>query len=140
MIKVIAIGTKMPKWIEDGIKHYQKQLKKFEIITIKNSNKKTEGQKLLAKSSGAIIVMDEKGESLTSIEFAKKISDLEEISDISFLIGGADGVSDEVRNNAKLLISLSKMTMPHSLARLVLVEQIYRAKSILANHPYHREG
>lgn len=130
----------MPKWINDGINHYQKQLKKFEIISIKNSNKIDEGQKLLAKSSGIIIAMDEKGEVFTSIEFSKKMQDLQEFGDISFLIGGADGLSLEVRNNAKLLISLSKMTMPHSLARLVLVEQIYRAKSILANHPYHREG
>jgi 23S rRNA (pseudouridine1915-N3)-methyltransferase len=142
VIKIIAIGTKMPSWIDNGILHYAKQMKNLQIITIKNSNKKTECEKLLAKSSGFIIAMDEKGQSFDSMNFAKKLANWQSLTNknISFLIGGADGLTDEIRQKADILISLSKMTMPHSMARLVLVEQIYRANSILNNHPYHREG
>lgn len=143
MIKIIAIGTKMPHWIDDGILHYAKQMKNLEIITLKNSNKIKECENLLQKSQGFIVALDEKGESLSSVNFAKNLQQWQHNQhhkDISFLIGGADGLTDEVRNKAHTLISLSKMTMPHSLARLVLVEQIYRANSIANNHPYHREG
>ena len=130
----------MPEWIEKGINHYFKQLRNHQLIAIKNSNKIDEGKKLLTKATGTIIALDEKGENITSIDFASKINYWRQNGDISFIIGGADGLSDEVRSVAKYIISFSKMTMPHSLARLVLVEQLYRANSILNNHPYHREG
>lgn len=142
MIKIIAIGDKMPFWIDSGIKHYLKQMQTVEIISIRSKKidkiKEFEAQKLLKKTSGLIIALHEKGQQFSSCGFAKKFQDWQ-VKDISFIIGGADGLSTELIKNADFVLSLSKATMPHSLARLVLVEQIYRAQSIINNHPYHRD-
>jgi 23S rRNA (pseudouridine1915-N3)-methyltransferase len=142
MINIIAIGTKMPKWIDDGINHYLKQMPNTKIISIKNSNKNQENAELIKKidNKSYIIALDEKGKNLSSLEFAGKIGDLQEqYNNIVFLIGGADGLTLGLKNKVHLILSLSRATMPHSLARLVLVEQLYRAKTIINNHPYHRE-
>jgi 23S rRNA (pseudouridine1915-N3)-methyltransferase len=83
-----------------------------------------------------IVALDERGMQFTSHEFSEKIEKI--IQPISFVIGGAYGLSDEIRNRANLLLSLSNMTMPHVLARVILVEQIYRAYTIATKHPYHK--
>jgi 23S rRNA (pseudouridine1915-N3)-methyltransferase len=140
VIKIIAIGTKMPQWIESGILHYTKQLKHIEIIALKNSNKTKECELLLSKATGVIIALDETGKEYSSMAFAKQLEKWNEYKDVSFVIGGADGLTDTVRTRADAMISLSQMTLPHSMARLVLVEQIYRGIAILNHHPYHREG
>lgn len=141
MIKIIAIGTKMPNWINDGINHYLKQLKNTQIITIKNSDKIKENKELLKRinNKNYTIALDEKGSNLSSLDFADKINNLIGKNEINFIIGGADGLTSEVKDKVNFTLSLSKATMPHTLARLVLVEQIYRAFSINNNHPYHRE-
>lgn len=99
-----------------------------------------EADRLLASVSGDLIVMDERGRSLTSSAFA---ADLRKRRDsgtaaVTFLIGGPDGHGEAVRRRAALLLSLGPMTLPHGLARVVLVEQLYRAVTIAAGHPYHR--
>ena len=83
---------------------------------------------------------DEKGKILSSFEFSKLISDWRNHGHniINFLIGGADGVNENISKNVDLTISLSNMTFPHMLARIVLVEQIYRSETIINNHPYHK--
>lgn len=88
-----------------------------------------------------VIAMDERGKSLPSRKFAERIQNLqnEGISQMQFIIGGADGLSDEIRARANLLLSFGQQTWPHMLARVMLLEQIYRCQQILKNHPYHRD-
>ena len=105
--------------------------------------KEGEGELILKalKPSSKLIVLDERGKQFGSIAFSKMISDfaLAGDSDLTFVIGGSDGLSQEVLKKAGLKISLSTMTFPHLMVRAILIEQIYRAQSIIAGHPYHRE-
>lgn len=88
-----------------------------------------------------VIVLDERGNGLRSLDFAKTLENLQNTGEthIQFIIGGADGLSDELRGRANLLLSFGQQTWPHMLARIMLLEQVYRAQQILSNHPYHRE-
>ena len=88
------------------------------------------------------IVLDERGESVSSVELAKRLGDWRDNGkrEARFLIGAADGHDDDARSQADLLLSFGAATWPHLLARAMLAEQLFRATSILANHPYHREG
>jgi 23S rRNA (pseudouridine1915-N3)-methyltransferase len=104
--------------------------------------KEREGALLLAAApTGAVLVaLDERGKTLTSAAFAQKIAQWRDAgtADLAFLIGGADGLAESVRQKAQLVLSLGAMTWPHLLARGMLLEQLYRAQQILAGHPYHR--
>jgi 23S rRNA (pseudouridine1915-N3)-methyltransferase len=108
-----------------------------EILKIK------EGELLLSKATqnSKIIALDEKGKMLSSVEFASAIKNYanQGISDLTFIIGGADGLSTELKQKADLILSFSKMTFPHLMIRSFLIEQIYRANTIINNHPYHRQ-
>ena len=97
---------------------------------------------LRAASAERRVVLDERGETLRSRRFAERLGGWRDagVADAAFLIGGADGHTDEVRDGADLLLAFGAMTWPHALARLMLIEQLYRASTILAGHPYHREG
>ena len=92
--------------------------------------------------NGVTILLDEKGEQLGSLAFAKRLERWRDAGrrEARFMIGGADGFDDEARASADLLIAFGRATWPHLLARAMLAEQLWRATSILANHPYHREG
>ena len=144
-IHILAIGK-----IKNGspesllIKEYQKRLPWDLIIKEKDNDTQEKEAKFLIDSipSGSkVVVLDERGENISSLDFAKKIGTwaLNGVSDICFLIGGADGHLDIVRQKADLLLSFGKLTMPHMLIRAVLTEQIYRAHTILNGHPYHRQ-
>jgi 23S rRNA (pseudouridine1915-N3)-methyltransferase len=100
------------------------------------------GKRPPAGEGSATILLDEKGEQLGSIDLARKLERWRDAGrrEARFLIGGADGFSDEDRASADLLLAFGKATWPHLLARALLAEQLWRATSILANHPYHREG
>ena len=89
-----------------------------------------------AELKGFVIALDERGENLSTTELAQK---LQNIPQVSFVIGEADGLSDAVRGRADLLLSFGKLTWPHKLVRVLLCEQIYRIWSVHSNHPYHRE-
>ncbi len=91
--------------------------------------------------SAFLFIMDERGKSLPSTAFAKKIEEQTNIgqSRFQFIIGGADGLSDSLRKEANFLLSFGAQTWPHMLARIMLIEQLYRAQQIVAGHPYHRE-
>ena len=91
--------------------------------------------------SGFIIAMDERGEGLRSLDFAEMVSNLQDNGNhhLQFIIGGADGLNEEVRSKASFMLSFGKQTWPHIMARVMLLEQIYRTQQILAGHPYHRE-
>jgi 23S rRNA (pseudouridine1915-N3)-methyltransferase len=95
----------------------------------------------LARRSGPLIVLDETGKSLTSRAFADRLQGWIERgdSDVTFVIGGADGLDDTIRARADMVLSLGPMTWPHMLARVLLCEQIWRSVSILTRHPYHRD-
>ena len=95
-----------------------------------------------AAENSVTILLDEKGEQLGSIEFARRLERWRDDGrrEARFLIGGADGLGDEDRARADLLLAFGRATWPHLLARAMLAEQLFRATSILANHPYHREG
>lgn len=111
---------------------------KFEELP--QSNKEDEGKLLLDKdfTDSFVIALDEKGKEFTSQGFAEFIEKQIHFKELVFLIGGAYGLSDAVRNKAGMLVSLSKMTMPHKMVRLFLCEQLYRAHTINSGHPYHK--
>ena len=101
------------------------------------------GGKLPDRPTNSVsIVLDERGESVSSVELAKRLGDWRDNGkrEARFLIGAADGHDDDARSQADLLLSFGAATWPHLLARAMLAEQLFRATSILANHPYHREG
>lgn len=153
-INLVVIGKKMPDWIQTGINHYQKQLPtqlNFSLIALEAQKRKgkniaqikeLEGELILkvVKDSHLVIAFDEHGKQNTTKDIAQNLSNWQQSGDtISLIIGGADGLSDAVKSHANLLWGLSNLTLPHSMARLLAVEQIYRAHSLLTNHPYHRE-
>ena len=94
------------------------------------------------KDTAFVIVMDETGNGLRSLDFAKTIENLQNTGEnhLQFIIGGADGLDDKVRDRANLMLSFGQQTWPHMLVRVMLLEQVYRAQQILSGHPYHREG
>ncbi|MBQ7705905.1 MAG: 23S rRNA (pseudouridine(1915)-N(3))-methyltransferase RlmH [Selenomonadaceae bacterium] len=144
-IKIVTIGKLKEKFLIDGVNEYLKRIKPFAKIEVSEIAEcrtvEEEGQKLLSNvlRESFLIVLDVAGEMLSSEEFAKKIAalNLHGVSDITFIIGGAFGLSDEVKRAADFLLSFSKMTFTHQMARLILVEQIYRAFKINRNEPYH---
>lgn len=123
------------------------ELKEYDLKNAHNLSvekiKEGEGELILKalKPSSKLIALDEKGKQFTSLDFSKLIAGfaLEGSSDLSFVIGGSAGLSAEVLKKAHLKISLSAMTFPHLMVRAILMEQLYRAQSIIAGHPYHRE-
>ena len=143
-IQILAIGKCKKGSPEDLlIKEYQKRLSWDLSVTEKeNDSKEKESEFLLSHipNNAKVVVLDERGENMSSIDFAHKIENwrLNGTSEICFLIGGADGHTDSVRRRADLILSFGKLTLPHMLIRAVLVEQIYRAQTILSGHPYHR--
>ena len=100
------------------------------------------GKEPTLSERGVTVLLDETGETLSSIELAKKLERWRDdgVREARFLIGAADGFDDAARSQADLLLSFGRATWPHLLARAMLAEQLFRATSILANHPYHREG
>ena len=100
------------------------------------------GGRLPAAADAVNVLLDEKGEMLSSVELARRLEQYRDGGrrEARFLVGGADGFSAEERGSADLLLSFGRATWPHLLARAMLAEQLWRATSILANHPYHREG
>ena len=143
----------MPDWIADGIEHYKKQIPKnynFIITTIESQSRKSNSpeqtksleERLIleaASDSTLLIALDEQGKQRTSKELSKSIEKWQlNAESVALIIGGADGLSSELKQKCNLIWGLSSFTLTHSMARLLLVEQIYRGYSLLSNHPYHR--
>ena len=142
-INIVCVGKIKERFYIDAINEYSKRMSKFAELTIievneasneENLQKKSEaeGKLLLAKSSGIIVCLDSKGTQFSSIK------QLSGGSTISFVIGGSNGLSAEVLSRANAIISFGKITFPHQLFRVVLMEQIYRAFTIIAGLPYHK--
>ena len=136
--KIIAVGKCKDNNLLNLIEGYRKRMQnRIEIIEVKNSSDAS------SKFAGYYpILLDEKGKRFDSMGFANflKYKSENESSKIAFCIGGAEGHTESMRAVVKEQISLSDMTLPHMLVRLVLIEQLYRAETIIAGHPYHREG
>ncbi len=141
-INLIVLGKIKENYFKDAINEYKKMLKSYADLSIFEIM--DEGEKILSKiKDGAyVIALEIGGKSLDSVEFANKINDLmiDGHSNITFVIGGSLGLSNEVLERADYKLSFSKMTFPHKLMRVILMEQIYRAFRIINNHPYHKWG
>jgi len=144
-ITLIVVGKLKDRFLVEGVAEYLKRLRKFATVEVREiSEQRTveeEGQKLLSlvPPNSWLCVLDVSGAPLTSEDFAKKIAAfaLDGISNLAFVIGGAFGLSDELRRAANFRLSLSQMTFTHQMTRLILAEQIYRAFKINRNEPYH---
>ena len=151
MIKIITVGAIKEKYLKDAIEEYTKRLKKYtnlEIIEVKDEGLVEEQKSILLESEKIkkhlspkdyIITLEIEGKQYTSLEFAEKLNQIQiENSNIVFIIGGSYGLSQELKNISKLHLSFSKMTFPHQLFRVFLLEQIYRSYKILNNESYHK--
>ncbi|MEM6885335.1 MAG: 23S rRNA (pseudouridine(1915)-N(3))-methyltransferase RlmH [Verrucomicrobiota bacterium] len=144
-LRIITVGKPKLKFITPGVEMYLKRLSAYgesEWITVKSGSQQVEGEFLLkASKSGVRVVLDEHGKMIGSPDLAEKITnwEFEAVREVNFLIGGADGHADEVKAAADWMWSLSKLTLQHELALLVLMEQVYRAQTIRRGEPYHRE-
>ena len=152
-IKIICIGNKAPEWVKVGYLEYAKRmppqlsLQLLEIAPGKHHRdakkfKIEEGEKILAQIDGAdwVVALDERGQSLSSQRLAKKMENWQgNGGNVAIVIGGSDGLAESVLTRANETLSLSALTLPHYLVRIVLAETLYRAWSINIGHPYHRE-
>ena len=131
-LSINAIGKIKKNWIRDGINQYKKRMPDLNINELKSFNLNN-----LRFKNNIIISLSEEGKQFNSIELTSLLLNFKN-KKIIFLIGDADGISSDVKKKSDLLLSLSPLTFPHELARLILLEQIYRAISISNNSPYHR--
>lgn len=136
---MIAVGKVKKGWIREGIDTYHKRLPELEVFEIKDSDPEKEAAQMLlqVKKSDRLIALTEEGHTHSSIQFAEMIAQAESHS-LVFAIGSATGLSSQVKQVASQCLSLSPMTFPHEVARLLLLEQLYRAKSILQGSSYHK--
>jgi 23S rRNA (pseudouridine1915-N3)-methyltransferase len=153
--RVIAVGTRMPAWVRGACEEYLKRLAGALPVTLTQIEaatrsaggdatraRTTEGQRILGAITPRehVVVLDERGKELSTRELAAWLKlRMREGDDLAFVIGGADGLSAQVQERGNFRLSLSRLTLPHALARVLLAEQLYRAHGILTNHPYHRE-
>lgn len=154
-VLILAVGTRMPAWVDQAFSEYQKRmssecpLRLLEIKPEKRLGGKTATQLMTAEAARITaalprnalrVVLDERGEQVTSLGLADRWREWRsEGRDLVFIIGGPDGLAPDIKSQANFLWSLSKLTLPHALVRVMLAEQLYRAMSILQQHPYHRE-
>ena len=152
---ILAVGHKLPDWVAKGCAEYVKRMPRelpMSVVEVKPEPRgsKTREQLLAAEKArlesalsgfDRVVVLDERGADLTTVKLAQRLEDwMREGGDTAFIIGGADGIDEALKQRADAMIRLSSLTLPHAMARLVLCEQLYRAVSVVKNHPYHREG
>ena len=145
-VTILSVGHKMPAWIQEGFHEYQRRMPpeiRVELTELKpDKTKADEAKRILAAlpDGATLLALDERGKAISTQGLSVMLSEwMRDASHPVFAIGGADGLADEVKARADKLISLSLLTLPHQLVRVVLAEQLYRAWTILARHPYHRE-
>lgn len=151
MIKIITVGSIKEKYLKDAIEEYSKRLKKYtsiELVEVKDEGLVEEQKAIILEAEKIkkylsnkdyIITLEIEGKELSSPEFAEKLNQIQiENSNIVFIIGGSYGLSQEIKQLSKMHLSFSKMTFPHQLFRVLLLEQIYRAFKILNNESYHK--
>ena len=158
-ILICAVGHRMPAWVEAGFHEYSRRMPRemsVELIEVRPERRlgksltpagirkvqATEGARMLAALPAGCrtVALDDSGKLVGTEQFARQLERWAlESKDVAFLIGGADGLAESIKKDASFLLSLSPLTMPHQLVRVVLAEQLYRCMSLLRNHPYHRE-
>lgn len=145
MIKLVAVGKMKNRSLSELCADYAKRISRYgslDIFEIKDSDPKCEGEKILdslKNFKGRVYMMSEEGKTLSSVEFSKMLEADLMRGGSAFVIGGPYGLSAQAKSRADVLLSLSPMTFTHEFARLILLEQIYRAKNILANTGYHHQ-
>jgi 23S rRNA (pseudouridine1915-N3)-methyltransferase len=153
-LRLIALGNRMPAWVEAGFNEYVRRLQgawRLELIELPLARRAGSGRAVGAKAEEAqrvlaalstrdfIVPLDEHGVEPSSVELARWLEERRAAGrDLAFIIGGPDGLAEGVLARAHFRWSLSRLTLPHGLARVLLAEQLYRATSLLAGHPYHR--
>lgn len=154
---IVAVGHKMPAWIESGFAEYAKRMPpelRIELREVKpearssSNNAATVMQREAARIDAVlgslskqlrIIALDERGKDWTTVQLSEQLTGWQrEGGDVAFLIGGADGLDPALKARAQTLVRLSSLTLPHGMVRVLLAEQLYRAWSVTQNHPYHR--
>lgn len=153
-LRIISVGHKMPAWVEMACADFTKRMPRestVEIVEIKPEKRaagnSTENIQLIeakriidAASKDYLIACDERGQEITTLQLAEKMKYWQTLGrDVSIVIGGADGLHPSLKQRADWLWGLSKLTLPHAFVRVLLCEQLYRAHSVIQNHPYHRE-
>ncbi len=154
-VRIVAVGSRIPKWVREPFDDYLTRLSpglKISLTEIEPGVRSagrppskaidTEGQRILAalRADEFVVALDERGTEMTTRELAAWLAKrLRDGSDLAFLIGGPDGFAAEVLGRSDFKWSLSRLTFPHALVRVVLAEQLYRAHGVLSNHPYHRD-
>ena len=143
VVEFITVGKLKNDPLLDVFNDYRKRYThKFTLLEIdeKTASAQHAGIEAALNPRAAIVILDERGKSLSSRDFAQHIAGwMENRGHIQFVIGGADGLSDPIRKKATMLMSFGAQTWPHMLARVMLAEQVYRAQQILSGHPYHRD-
>lgn len=153
-LMIVAVGERMPGWVEDGVGDYRRRfprkapLELIEVRPEKRAASRTTAQILAAEAKRIDaclpegcrrIALDERGRDVTTAALARLAGAwMDEGRDTAFLIGGPDGLDPALKARAETALRVSSLTLPHALVRIVIVEQLYRALSILDNHPYHR--
>ena len=154
-VRILAVGSRMPKWVREPFDDYLTRLSpalKISVTEIAAGPRtagrppakaiETEGERILAalRPDEYVVALDERGTEMTTRELASWLATrLRDGSDLAFLIGGPDGFAADVVRRSDFKWSLSRLTFPHALVRVVLAEQLYRAHGVLSNHPYHRD-
>lgn len=153
-LTLLSVGDKLPAWANTAVAEYLKRMPRearVELVEIKpekrtgqsaDSIKAIEATRLLDKlpAGARLLALDEHGREVTTKELADLMARwMAEGRDVALVIGGADGLAPSLLDKAEAKLSLSRLTLPHALARVLLAEQLYRAISLLNNHPYHRE-
>ncbi|MGH8802031.1 MAG: 23S rRNA (pseudouridine(1915)-N(3))-methyltransferase RlmH [Casimicrobiaceae bacterium] len=153
-LRVVALGHRVPPWVDAGFGDYARRLPpewKLELVVLKPAPRnrgrsveqmlEAESKRIAAATSGwTVMALDEYGEALTTRHLAERLARWRSDGcNVAFAVGSADGLHAEVRARAAALWSLSALTLPHGLVRVMVAEQVYRSASLLAGHPYHRE-
>jgi 23S rRNA (pseudouridine1915-N3)-methyltransferase len=144
-VRILAVGTRMPEWVSTAYGDYTRRLRgsmrvDLEELPVGKSRAEEEKRFLALVGDDYVIALDEHGKSKTTLELAKWLGErFQDGRNLSFLIGGPDGLGPEILKKAAWRWSLSALTFPHAMVRVLLAEALYRAHSVLHNHPYHRE-
>lgn len=155
---ILAVGHRMPGWVAAGFEEYAQRMppempivlrelrpearpsgRASPAVTLKIMQSEAARIRAALPQSCSLVALDERGKALRTEQLAEAVREWSHDGrDVAFVIGGADGLDDSLKRSATLMLSLSALTLPHQLVRVLLAEQLYRAVSILNNHPYHR--
>lgn len=153
-LRVVALGHRMPAWVTAGWNEYARRLPQelmLELVELKPEPRDrgrsvpqllaAEALRIGAACRGArVVALDERGQPWTTRALADRLARWrDEAEDVAFVIGSADGLAESVRKGAAAVVALSALTLPHGLVRVIVAEQLYRATTLLAGHPYHRD-